>query len=338
VRDVTPDDSRHALLSKSRPLSQVVLDRLDSPGRPAYGPRQVREVEVRSALNDIPDLGRPGRAWGLNTYVGCLHDCAYCYVPDLLRVERGRWGSYVLVKRNLPTVLQGEMRRKERRRILVGGATDVYQPVEREHKVTRACLEVLARHDWPMRLITRNPLVTRDVDLLRRFTDLEVGMSVPTLDDRARAVVEPGAPTIAHRLQALRTLSDAGLDTFANYAPAYPFTGGVTPTQVAEAFKAAGVRWAYAAPWFGLAGVLPVLRQRLAAAGVEGLDELDGRVEDPVLQKRLLAALRVAFARADVDLHTAEVMPDGRRPARIRAPPAARGGQAPAASPRLPAA
>jgi DNA repair photolyase len=332
------DDSRHALLSKARPLSQVVLDRLDNPGRAAYGPRQVREVDVQSALNDIPELGRDGRAWGLNTYTGCLHDCAYCYVPDLLRVEREHWGSYVLVKRNLPTVLQAEMRRKEPRRILVGGATDVYQPVEREHKVTRACLEILARHDWPVRIITRSPLVTRDVDLLRRFSDLEVGLSVPTLDDRARAVVEPGAPTIAHRLQALRALSDAGLDTFANYAPAYPLTGGVTPAQVAEAFKAAGVRWAYASPWFGLAGVLPVLRRRLAAAGVDGLDELDGRVENPNLQERLMATLRVAFARAGVELHTGEVMPDGRRPARTRAPPAAPRGPARAASPRLPAA
>jgi DNA repair photolyase len=334
------DDSRHALLSKARPLSQVVLDRLGSPGRDRYGRRQVGEVDVRSALNDIPELDGPGRAWGLNTYTGCLHDCAYCYVPDLLRVERERWGSYVLVKRNLPLVLQDEMRRKERRRILVGGATDVYQPVEREQRVTRACLEVLARHDWPVRIITRNPLVTRDVDLLRRFSDLEVGMSVPTLDDRARAIVEPGAPTIAHRLQALRALSDAGLRTFGNYAPAYPLTGGVTPAQVAEAFRDAGVRWAYAAPWFGLGGVLPVLRRRLAGAGAAaaGLDELDGRVEDPALQERLMATLGVAFARAGVELHTGEVTPDGRRPARTRAPPAAPGAPARGASRPLPMA
>jgi DNA repair photolyase len=329
-----PDDARHPLLTKARPLSQLVLDR-PGPGRSQYGPRVAREVEVQSALNDIPDIGRPGRAWGLNSYAGCLHDCAYCYVPDLLRVQRERWGSYVLVKRNLPTVLQAEMRRKEPRRVLVGGATDVYQPVEREQRVTRACLEVLARHDWPVRLITRSPLVVRDVDLLRRFSDLEVGLSVPTLDDRARAAVEPGAPTIAHRLEALRALSAAGLDTFVNYAPAYPFTT-FTPSDVARAFKAARVRRAYAGAWFGLAGFEAILRRRLD--GAEGLEEVGARVADPGAQARLLAALRVAFAKEGVPLETGEVSPDGRRRARTRAPPAGRRGPAPAASPRLPAA
>lgn len=310
-REARIDDRRHALLAKARPLSQVVLDRLESPGRPAYGPRRVGEVEVGSALNDIPDLGDPSRrAWGLNTYTGCLHDCAYCYVPDLLRVERPRWGSYVLVKKNLPTVLQAEMRRKEPRRVLLGGATDVYQPVEREHRVTRACLEVLLRHDWPLRIITRGPLVVRDVDLLRRFSDLDVGVSVPTLDDKVRALVEPGAPTIAARLEALRALSDAGLRTFANYAPAYPLTGGVTPLQVAEAFRDAGVAYAYTQPWGWLRGVAPILEKRLAGqdGASAGLDELLGRVSDPALQERLQAALKVAFARVGVPLECGGVM------------------------------
>jgi DNA repair photolyase len=334
------DDSRHALLSKARPLSQLVLDRLDGPGRSAYGQRGVQEVEVRSALNDV-DMGGP--AWSLNPYTGCLHDCVYCYVPDTMHAERQRWGSYALVKRNLPLVLQDEVRRRERRKVYIGTSTDAYQPVERDHLVTQRCLEVLARHDWPVRLLTRSPLVLRDIPLLRRIGDLSVGLSVPTLDDRARAILEPGAPPIQARLDALRALADAGLRTYANYAPAYPLTGGVRPSDIAEAFRDAGVQWVYTQPWGYLRNVLPALRRRLADAklagepGIEDLDELDGRVEDPALQDRLLQTLKVAFAKAGVELWVGDLSPGrfraGTRDGPTPAPPGAPGGPVRAASP-----
>lgn len=336
------DDSRHALLSKARPLSQLALDGDGRPGRSAYGPRSLGEVEVGTALNDV-DMDGP--CWSLNPYVGCLHDCVYCYVPDTMHAERERWGSYALAKRNLPLVLQRELGRRERRTVCIGTSTDAYQPAERDQRVTRQCLEVLARRDWPVRLLTRSPLVRRDVDLLRRFSDLRVGLSVPTLDDRARAVLEPGAPTIQARLDALRALADAGLRTFANYAPAYPLTGGVAPGDVAAAFRDVGVRWVYTQPWGYLRGVLPALRARLQEAGVDatpGLDELYGRVADPLLQDRLLQALRVAFAKAGVPLHVGDLTPGrprgGTRGGPTPAPPGGPGAPAPAAPRRLPMA
>lgn len=337
------DDARHALLSNARPLGQLVLDRLDGPGRARYGSSAAGEVAVRSALNEA-DMGGP--AWSLNPYTGCLHDCVFCYVPDTMHLQRERWGSYVLVKRNLPAVLQEELRRKEPRKVYIGTSTDAYQPAERDHLVTLRCLEVLLRYQWPVRLLTRSPLVLRDVALLRRFDDLSVGMSVPTLDDRARAVLEPGAPTIQARLRALRRLADAGLRTFANYAPAYPFTGGVQPADVAQAFKDAGVSWVYTQPWGYLRNVLPALRQRLQENHVEveaaGMDELYGRVEDQALQDRLMQTLRVAFAKAGVELWVGDLTPGrfrlGTRDGPTRAPPAGRDALAPAASPRLPMA
>lgn len=330
------DDRRHPTLRRARPLGQLRIDALEKgPGRAAYGSRQVQEVEARTALTDAA-MGFP--CWSLNPYVGCLHDCGYCYVPDTMRTDRTRWGSFVAVKRNLPALLRRELATKEPRKVYLSTATDCYQPVEREHKVTRACLELLARADWPVRVLTRSPLVLRDVDLLRRFSDLQVGLSVPTLDDRARAILEPGAPTIPARLDTLRRLADAGLRTFANYAPAYPLTAGITPTQVAETLRDTGIASAYTAPWGYLEGVLPVLDARMGPAAVagSGLEEFAARIHDPVLQERLQAALKVAFARAGVPLTTADFRhqraPAWRTPpAPTPAPPGAPGGPAPGA-------
>ncbi|MEA3189627.1 MAG: hypothetical protein QOD77_209 [Thermoplasmata archaeon] len=335
------DDRQHPTLRRARPLGQLRIDALEKgAGRTAYGSRQVQEIEAKSALTEAA-MGFP--CWSLNPYVGCLHDCGYCYVPDTMRTDRTRWGSFVAVKTNLPTLLRRELASKEPRRVYLSTATDCYQPVEREHKVTRACLELLLRADWPVRVLTRSPLVLRDMDLLRRFSDLEVGLSVPTLDDRVRAILEPGAPPIQARLDTLRALADAGLTTFANHAPAYPLTGGITPTQVAEALAATGIQSAYTAPWGYLEGVLPVLDARMAAhAGPgSGLEEFAARVHDPQSQDRLQAALKVAFERAGIPLSQGSFrhQPASRtRPAPTPARPSGRDGPAPAAPAPRPAA
>ena len=301
-----PDDALHPTLRRARPLGQVAIDALGKgAGRASYGPRQAGELTARSALTP---LDRGTGAWSLNPYVGCLHDCGYCYVPDTMRAQRERWGSYVLVKRNLPTLLRAELRRRPPRKVFLSSATDPYQPAERDHRVTRACLELLLQAGWPVRILTRSPLVLRDLGLLRRFADLEVGLSVPTLDDGARAALEPGAPTIQARLDTLRKLADAGLRTYANYAPAYPLTGGVTPAAIAEAFRAAGVGYVYTQPWGYLEGVLPAIRRRLATPP-PGLEELVARVADPHAQARLQATLAVAFGRAGLQVETSRMRP-----------------------------
>src|SRR5207247_9514275 len=94
---------------------------------------------------------------------------------------------------------------------------------------------------WPVSVLSRSPLMLRDLDLFRQFDDIEVGMSVPTVDDRARALLEPWAPPIEARLRCLRQLADAGLTTFVSFAPAYPPPGGVTPERIADAFSVAGL-------------------------------------------------------------------------------------------------
>jgi DNA repair photolyase len=245
------NDALHSQLSKGRRPAQVQIDALErGVGRLAFGGCTVQEIESQTALTDFT-MGDmvTGVAWSLNPYVGCLHNCRYCFVPNTIHAERQRWGTYVLVKHNLPNLLRRELEEYPAKGVFISTSTDPYQPVEAEKRVTRNCLRLLARKDWPVDILTRSPLVTRDIDLFERFTRLRVGLSVPTMDDAARRVIEPTAPTIPARLEALRTLADAGLTTYANYAPAYPPTDGTTAETIARAFSEAGVQWVNTTAW-----------------------------------------------------------------------------------------
>lgn len=298
------DDTEHGVLSKAHEVSQTSIQafceaRKEARDRPTlprstFGTYEVKEVEVDTALTDCQ---LPGSSWSLNPFTGCSHACAYCYVPDVAHLERDRWGSYVVVKRNLPTKLSSELKRRERQPVFLSSATDPYQPAEARHRITRRCLELLVREDWPVRLLTRSPLVTRDLDLLGELSDVSVGMSIPTLDESARRCLEPGAPPIDGRLNALAELAEAGLRPFANLAPAYPLTNGTRPGAVADAFAKAGVEIVYAGRWNYLDSILPALEDH-----VEGTiyEEFTDAVEDDRYYDRLFASLNGAFRRAGV--------------------------------------
>lgn len=309
------NDATHSVLGKTRPLSQSSLevfsaghvDRLLPPSE--YGTFQVREVDVKTALTKC---AMPGEIWSINPYMGCSHDCAYCYVPDVAHVERRKWGSYVVVKRNLPTVLARELQRRERKEVFLSSATDPYQPVESQHRITRRTVELLLKHDWPMHVLSRNPLMKRDTDLFVQFTEFECGMSIPTLDEEARRIVEPGAPPIEGRLRTLRALADAGLTTFANIMPAFPLTGGHSPDDVARAFKEAGVSHASIGTWRYLDSIVPFLRKRLAGTGYE---EMLATVQDVGYWHRTFRQMERAFERHGVPLSV--VYPDPARGAHM---------------------
>ncbi len=190
------------------------------------GPRTVdrdrcrtRRVRARSALTPS---GLEGFDWALNPYHGCAHQCAYCYAPSVLGQDRQRWGTEVEVRQNMPAVLSRELRRKERGVVGVSSVTDPYQPAERRFQVTRYCLERLARHDWPVCLLTKSDLVVRDLDVIETLTEVEVGFTVTSLDEHQRRLLEPGAPPVARRLAAMRLLSDAGIPTYAFIGPIFP--------------------------------------------------------------------------------------------------------------------
>src|SRR2546422_1420433 len=221
---------------------------------------KVREVTVDTALRKDP---LPGIDYSFNPYIGCYHACVFCYPPRLLQIDRNTWGASVVVKRNAATVLAKELRRLPRGLVAISTATDPYQFVEGKYRITRHALEVLLRARWPVSVLSRAPLMIRDLDLFTQFPEIEVGMSVPTLDDRARALLEPWAPPIDARLRCLRALADAGLTTFVGFAPAYPPTGGWSPDRIAEVFAEAGVKKMFTRALDARWGVAEAMAKRL---------------------------------------------------------------------------
>lgn len=301
-RRVRIDDRVHPQLRRARPPAQVEIDALATgAGRDAYGASEARDVESRTALHDFSFGGNAkGIAWSLNPYVGCLHHCAYCYVPDTMKVDRRRWGTYVVVKQNLPQILRREVATKAPLTVYLSTATDPYQAIEGEREVTRRCLEVLGARDWPLEVLTRSPLVHRDADVLRRFTRLRVGLSVPTLCEASRRLIEPAAPAIPSRLRTLGKLADEGFTTFANYSPAYPPTD-FTMADVARAFRDAGVKWVNTSFWRRQPSWLPKVWDRLAGTAWEDFARFVANEDE---QARVRRDLHAALKAVGIPLRT----------------------------------
>jgi DNA repair photolyase len=226
---------------------------------------RIREVTVEHALraDPLPDVD-----YSFNPYVGCYHGCVFCYTPRLMQMDRALWGTSVVVKRNAATVLAREVRKLPRGLVMISTATDPYQFVEGKYRITRHALEVLLRAQWPISVLSRSPLMTRDIDLFSRFETIDVGMSVPTLDDRARALLEPWAPPIEARLRCLQTLAEAGLKTFVSFAPAYPPTGDETPDSIAGEFASRGVDEVFTRTLDARWGVRDAMLSRLQGSAI----------------------------------------------------------------------
>jgi DNA repair photolyase len=153
-----------------------------------------------------------------NFYKGCSHGCVYCYAPSLVHDDRS-WGRYVDAKINAPSVLHRELRSAEKDVVFVSSASDPYQPVEARYKLTRRCLEVLRRHDFPVLILTRSPLVLRDLDIILKLNWVRVGFSISSVSDK---FYEPGVPSVEKRVETLQKLSDAGVKTWVSLAPVIP--------------------------------------------------------------------------------------------------------------------
>jgi DNA repair photolyase len=189
---------------------------------------EYREEPCKSALNRVS--GMPFD-WSLNPYMGCAHRCTFCYVRAFeARAERpsgDRYGRSIRVKVNVADVLRKELGRPSWNGggVAIGAATDPYQPAEGRYGLTRGCLEVLAAAANPFSLITRNPMIVRDLDVLRTAASrAEVGVvfSVPTLDEDVWRKTEPGTPPPRQRLRAVKQLVDAGIKAGVGMAPILP--------------------------------------------------------------------------------------------------------------------
>jgi DNA repair photolyase len=202
------------------------------------------------ARNDSPDVGFQA---SLNPYRGCEHGCIYCYARpthEFLGFSAGLdFESKIMVKADAPELLRNELSspKWQPQVIFMSGVTDCYQPVERKLKLTRRCLEVLAEFRNPVFIVTKNQLVTRDVDLLSELAKhhaVAVWLSITTLDSKLRKIMEPRTSPPAARLTALRELAAAGIPVGVNVAPIIP---GLTDHEMPAILKAAAAAGATSA-------------------------------------------------------------------------------------------
>ena len=202
------------------------------------------EVESRSALNRVQGMGFE---WSLNPYTGCEHRCAFCYVRAFeIRADRpgdDRYGRTVRVKVNVASLLRHELGRRSWRHqlVAVGTATDPYQPAEGRYRLTRACLKVLRDHRNPVGIITRGPMVVRDIDVLTDLAaraEVSVNFSIPTLDSEVWRKTEPGTAHPRQRFRALERLVNAGIKAGVGMAPILPGLSD-RPEQIEDVVKAA---------------------------------------------------------------------------------------------------
>src|SRR5437868_3640266 len=186
-----------------------------------------REVEVKSALNAVK--GMPFE-WSLNPFLGCAHACFYCFSRAYhARYREKNVGSdfdrNVEVRVNIPDILRRELHRHREGSLAIGTATDPYQPIEGKYRLTRRCLETLVDYPMPTSIVTKGPLVVRDIDVLKKLdqkTDLTVYFSVPCVDEEIVKKTDPGTAPPRQRLRALRMLREAGLDAAVLCMPVLP--------------------------------------------------------------------------------------------------------------------
>jgi DNA repair photolyase len=207
--------------------------------RPEY-----RLEPCRTALNRVKGMSF---RWSLNPYMGCAHQCTFCFVRAFERLadrpSDDRYGTSIRVKTNIVEQLQRELARPswKREQVAVGTATDPYQPAEGRWRLTRGAITAFGDAATPIGIITRGPLIVRDVDVLTeaaRRADVSVTFSVPTLDPEIWRLTEPGTAPPRQRLRALTTLVNAGIKAGVGMAPILPGLSD-RPEQLAEVVKAA---------------------------------------------------------------------------------------------------
>ena len=205
---------------------------------------EYREEPCRSAINRVEGMGF---RWSLYPYMGCVHRCTFCYVRGFeRRADRpsdDRYGRSIRVKVNIAEVLARELARRgwKGESVAVGAATDPYQPAEGRYRLTRGCIRAFAAARNPFSIVTRGPLIVRDVDVLQAAAsraEVHVSFSVPTLDLDVWRRTEPGTAPPRQRLRALRRLVEAGIDVGVGMAPILPGISD-TPAQLAEVVRAA---------------------------------------------------------------------------------------------------
>jgi DNA repair photolyase len=198
----------------------------------------IKEISSKTALTPSR---LPGLTYALNPYLGCMHQCRYCYAPGILHRSYHEWETEVNVKRNLPLVLSKELKQKKPGTIGLSTVTDPYQPIEQTYKITKYCLEVLLKHRFPLCIQTKSDLILRDIEIINQCFDVEVMVSIGTLHDEHRKILEPHSSSISKRLTILRTFSQMNVKTSVFFGPIYPTITEDEIPEILDTFLDCGV-------------------------------------------------------------------------------------------------
>jgi DNA repair photolyase len=268
-------------------------NRFESMERELLEPAERVEIQVfpdhtREILNrnESPDL--PFR-WSINPYRGCFHACAYCYARpshEYLGFGAGTdFESKLVVKHDAPLLLRRAFDKPawKGEYIVFSGNTDCYQPLEAKHRLTRACLAVCAEYRNPVAIITKSALVARDLDVLtslRRVAWAQVYFSIPFAGDDTARKVEPQAPSITKRFEAMKLLSDRGISTGVSIAPIIPGLNEDDIPEILLRARAAGATAAACIPLRLSGSVESVFFERMREAFPDRIRKITNRIRD----------------------------------------------------------
>jgi len=187
---------------------------------------KIKEIQAKNILSESKVYD-----WTINPYVGCQHGCIYCYAKFMKRFSghKENWGEFVDVKINAPELLSQEIKEKKKGRVWISGVCDPYQPLEKKYELTKKCLEILQKNNWPVVIQTKSPLVLRDLELLKKFQEIEVGFTITTDDEEIRKIFELRTVPINERIETLDKLHQEGIKTFVMIAPLLPKAESLVP-------------------------------------------------------------------------------------------------------------
>jgi DNA repair photolyase len=203
----------------------------------------IKEIECKSVLNKSALAD-----YCINPYVGCQHACKYCYAESYTRrftKHTETWGDFVDVKINAPTVLAPEIKKKPKGTVYLSSLTDAYQLLERKYELTRKLLEILLQHQFPISIQTKSALVLRDLDLIRKFHEREVGFTMTTLNDHIRELFEPTSSSVEEKLQAIKQLKENNVKTYVFFGPILPYISDLELEQYFRKVASAGIDYIY---------------------------------------------------------------------------------------------
>ena len=162
----------------------------------------------------------PGADYVINQYIGCEHACKYCYAKFMCKwYNYGKWGSWVIVKENMPDLVKMENVKGE---VYMSSVSDPYQPIEKELEITRKILKDMNKN-IKLSILTKSDLVLRDIEIFKEFKDIEVGLSINSYEGSTKKEVEPFSPSNKKRMEALKTLYENGIKNYAFISPIIPY-------------------------------------------------------------------------------------------------------------------